>query len=189
MKAVWVALLIVATFCAIVLSAYYCLFGFHLDLEIKPVELGILAVNVFIALFVTQYFQEKASNLRAEKDLLISDLRDVLVELKSSREALISCHDASRINKSDKKTILSALRRVANGIGHVESALGMSQCSPLIRGFDNITDAYLDYKGAATGGGFPFKVYTQDQISEQERAYRKLATKLNALLFQINRHS
>jgi len=189
MRALWLALVLLAGFCAVVLSARYCLFGFYLNLEIKPVDLGILTVNLFIALFLTQYFHERATNLRAEKDLLISDLRDVLADLKSSRDTLSACHDASRINKSDKKAVLSVLRRTANRIGHVESALGMSQCSALIKGFDDITGAYLEYKAAATGGGFPFKIYSQDQISEQERTYRKLVTKLNALLFQINRHS
>jgi hypothetical protein len=189
MKAVLIALLLFVALCVIVVLAHYCVFGFFLNLEIKPVDVGILAVNLFIALFLTQHLQDRANNLRAEKDLLISYLRDVLVELKSSREALIACHDASRINKNDKKAILSILRRIANGIVHVESALGMSQCSKLAKTYDNITEAYLQYKGSATGSGFPFKAYSQDQISEQERAYRKLVTKLNALLFQINRYA
>lgn len=187
MRAFWIGVVLFALFGAVVLCAHFSFLGFYLNLEIKPVDLAILAVNLFIALFLSQYFLEKSSNLRAEKDLLISDLRDLLGTVKSSREILVACQDAVRMNKNDKKLILSTIRRIANGVSLVESALAMSQCSKLLKGYD-ITDAYLEYKAAATGGTFPTKAYSQDQISDQERTYRKLVSRLHALLFAINRH-
>jgi hypothetical protein len=187
-KALRIAGALVVLFIVVVLGACSNIFGFYLNREIKPVDLAILGVNVFIALFLSQYIIDKAGNFRAEKDLMMSDIRDVLDELKTSRELLVACQDSARVNKIDKKAILLVFRRIANGISLVESALRTSQCSALVKGFDNITDAYVRYKGSATGGAFP-RPYTQDQISDQEREYRKLVEKLHALLFSINRHA
>jgi hypothetical protein len=188
MKPLTVAALIIAAFAAVVLAAHFGVWGFYVNREIKPIDVAILAVNLFIALFLSQYIADRAGNLRAEKDLMMSDIRDVLNELKASRELLIACQESQKINKLDKKAIIAVIRRVANGINLVESALRLSQCSRLVRTYDDITDAYVRYKRSATGGTFPTP-FTQDQISDQEREYRKLVERLHSLLFAINRYS
>jgi hypothetical protein len=189
MKALKISSILSLVFVAIILLAHYRQFGLHLDLEIKPLDLAILMVNLFIALYLSQYLLDKAGNLRAEKDLLIADLRNILSDLKLSREALIACQDAGKITKADKTLILSILRRVANGTNLTESALKLSQCTSLCeKACDEITRAYIQYKTSATGGNFP-TAFNPDQISDQERDYFKLVEKLHALLFKINQHS
>jgi hypothetical protein len=187
MKAFWIGLTLLILFILAVWGAHHRLWGFYLNREVKPVDLAILAVNLFIALFLSQFILDKAGNLRAEKDLLISNVQEVLKELRTSREALIACQESQKITKSDKTSILAVVRRIANGLIVLESALQKSQCSSLRNDCENITDAYVSYKKSATGGHFP-KPFAQDQISEQERAYRKLVERLHELLFGINRY-
>jgi hypothetical protein len=189
MKAVRLALILIAMFVAIMVAAHYCVWGLNLNLEIKPLDLAVLMVNLFIALFLTQYFADKAGNLRAEKDLLITDLRSVLGDVRTCREALIACQDVGKISKADKKLIISTLRRVANGTKLAESALKMSQLSAVSEDtLEGITRAYIQFKTSASGGSFPAP-FTPDQISDQERDYLGFVQKLHALLFKINGHS
>src|SRR5579864_8428915 len=136
-----VALLYLAT----VLAAHLGWFGLRLNPEIKPVELAIFFVNVSIAVYVGRYFATKDRNLRAEKDLLIPDLRDVLACLKESREILTDCHAVSRMTPEKRKGVLSIMRRLANGLENLQTELAVSQCKRLATDpdFDGLKDAYL----------------------------------------------
>lgn len=181
------ALILLILFAGIIWLAHCNYLGLYLDLKIRPVELATLVVNLFIALFLSQYFMAKASNLRAEKDFLISELRKILEVLSQASEELFACYGRP-ITQERRKAVLSLLRRLGNDIESLETGLGASKCSKLAEHCDDIKNAYLDYKASATGGRFPSAPLTQDQISDSERRYRTLRHRLQQLLFAVNRH-
>jgi hypothetical protein len=169
-------------------AAHRCLWGLSLDLEIRPIEVVTLSVTVGIALLVGYYLTNQINDLRAEKDLLIDDVRNVLRVLKSCRDTLNSCYDEGKIGPKSKTIILSHFHRLINGIDEIEAALGMSQCSSLPRDVASIKGAYLRYKMAATGGSFPSKPYSHSSISDQEQACHALNAELQSLVFKINKY-
>lgn len=177
--------LIVVVFCLIFVGAWSGWLGFCLNREIDPVSLATLGVTIFIAFFLQYYFAAKASDDRAEKDILIDSLRDALTTLRLCRDAVIACHESGKITKINERSILSLFRRLANALDNVETALAMSQRSALGAGCSEVQDAFFGYKGAATGGKFP-KPYDRHDYGYQEQAYRKLSEKLHSLVFQIN---
>lgn len=187
MMSVGLALILLVLFASVIWFAHCNYLGLYLDLEIKPVELATLAVNLFIALFLSQYFMAKATNLRAEKDFLISELRKILDVLSQASEELFACYGRP-ITQERRKAVLSLLRRLGNDIEGLEAGLAASKCSKLAEYCDDIKSAYLDYKISATGGRFPGKPLTQDQISDNERRYRGLRRRLQELLFAVNSH-
>jgi hypothetical protein len=169
-------------------AAHRCWWGLSLDLEIRPIEVVTLAVTIGVAILVGYYLTNQVNDLRAEKDLLIDDIRNVLRVLKACRETLNSCYDAGKIDPTSKTIILSHFHRLINGIDEIEAALRMSQCSNLHRDIASTKDAYLRYKMAATGGSFPSKPYSHSSISDQERACHALNAELQSLVFKINKY-
>jgi|HubBroStandDraft_1064217.scaffolds.fasta_scaffold52527_2 hypothetical protein len=188
MKMILFGVFVLLLACLVIVAAHACWFGLTLDTQIKPVEVLTLAVSIIIAVSLQYYFAIKINDLRVEKDLLIQNVNDVLGVLRSCRDALNTCHEAQKISSKDKTVIISLFRRLSNGIDQVESALGMSKCHKLSKEMESIRGSYFNYKTAATGGSFPSKPYTQAFISEQEQTCRALTTKLQSLIFNINKH-
>jgi hypothetical protein len=163
--------------------------GFTIEHKLNPVELATLAVNIFIAYFLQYYFISRAADDRSEKDILIDSLRDVLSGVRQCRDTLWACHDAGRIGASQAKSIKLVLRKIANGLDNVETALGMSQFSNLADECKDIQAALFSYKAAATGGSFPSQPYDAVTFTHQEKTHRALNQKLHDLVFKINRRT
>jgi hypothetical protein len=187
--AVIFAIFVILLSCGVIWAAHACWFGLWLNPEIKPVEVLTLAVSILIAILLQYYFVAKATDLRAEKDLLIENTREALTLLRSCRDTLNSCHDSGKISAADEKQIKTVFRRLSNSLEHLETAIGMSQCLGMAKEFGQIKQAYLSFKIAATGGFFPSKPYTPSTISSQEQASRLLASNLQQLIFKINKHN
>jgi len=169
-------------------AAHLCLWGLSLDLEIRPIEVLTLAVTIGVAVLVGYYFTNQVNDLRAEKDLLIDDIRTVLGVLKACRETLNSCYDSEKIGPKSKAIILTHFHRLINGIEEIEASLKISQCVNLSQEIVPIKNAYLSYKMAATGGSFPSKPYNRSSMSDQEQASRILNASLQSLVFAINKY-
>jgi hypothetical protein len=171
----------------VIVAAHACWFGLTLNLEIKPVEVLTLAVSIVIAVLLQYFLVVKSSDLRAEKDILIGNISEVLTVLRSCRETLNSCHGGRKITPQIKGSVLSQIRQLSNGIDSVQLAIDLSQCKNLASEVDAIWTSYLDFKTASTGGSFPSIPYTAGSISDQERCWRSLHAKLQSLIFRINR--
>lgn len=183
-----VAGIILALLCAVVLMAHIGWHGFSVEHKLNPVDLATLAVNIFIAYFLQYYFVSRATDARSGKDILIDGLRDVLASARQCRDTLMSCHDAGKISAAHAKLIKAHLRRIANGLDNVSTALAMSQCATLAEDCKSIQDALFKYKASATGGNFPSKPYDAQAFGYQEQTYRQLSQKMHELVFKINQH-
>jgi hypothetical protein len=182
------ALIVLIAACFVIVAAHLCWFGLFLNLEIKPIEVLTLAVDIIIALLLQYYFVSKASDFRAEKDLLIDNIRDVLGVIRACREIVNSCYEAGKIGRASAKQIITHFRRISNGIEHLEAAIAMSQCKRLSADMKIVRESYVNFKEAATGGSFPSKVYSPSSISEQEQACKSLNSHLQSLIFRINKY-
>jgi hypothetical protein len=177
-----------AIFATLCVLAKLRVWGLVLNPEIKPVELATLLVSAFIAFFLQYYLASRVTDRRAEKDLLIANLRDVLQALRSCRDTFHSCYESGKIAKESRKQILMLLRGLSNGLDALDTAIAMSECSKLAKEFFRLMDLYLNYKAALTGGKFPSKPYTADSLTDHDRTHRGLRTALQSLLFEINRY-
>lgn len=149
--------------------------------------MGTLAINVFIAIFLQYFLAGRARDTRAEKDLLIEDVRDVIAKLRACADTLYACHSASRITEPQARTIKSLTRQLSNDILSLKYLVSASQCKKLASRCDGLQLDYVAFKRAATGGSFPTKPYNSIERGDQERAFRTLNSSLQALVFDINK--
>jgi hypothetical protein len=186
---VWSLLLAVAAAAGwLVWAAHRGMFGLCLNLEIKPIEIFTLAVTVIIAILLQYYFVSSHNADRAEKELLMDNIRDVLATLRACRAELDSCRGGAGISAKRAAMIIALIRRLSNELENLQTALGMSRCRKFGDDMERLREMYLAFKIAATGGYFPTKPYNQSSISSQEQAFRSLNVGLQKLLFRVNQN-
>ena len=113
---------------AVIWAAHEKYYGLSLNLEIKPAEILTLAISIVIVALLQFYVASAMTDLRAEKDLLIGNIRDALAALRACREALNACHDAGKISQSGAKQLISLFRRLSNSLDHIETSIAMCRC-------------------------------------------------------------
>ncbi len=178
-----VGALLSLAFAVLLMASWNGWYGFSLDKNINPVALANLLIGAFIAFFLQSYL----SNTRAEKDLLISGVKEAFAALRACREEFLRCVDAKCPPDSSK--ILGLLRSLANEIQTLDSALNQSRCSGLKRSFYLLVqEEYLAYKSAITAAPFPAEAYQRGVVADHGKYFRRLQQNLQNLLFKINRH-
>ena len=168
------------------IAVHYHLGGLSFNPEVKPIETATLVIAIYIVISLQELFATKASNTRIEKDIVIEEFRDSLVQLRMCRDALVSCQDSPKIGTKQKAALLSHLRRLANALDSAENTLKLSYCKRLATDQKPLTNAYLEFKKSATGYSFPTQGYSKDQISDQTKAHRELHSQIQRLIFTIN---
>lgn len=158
--------------------------GYSINHDIDPVNVLTLGVNIFIAFFLQYYFASRASDDRAEKDILLDNVRDVFGMLRSCRDAVMSCHGVDDVSKESQQEIIKLYRTMSNGLENLRNAIEMSGCKKLTSDCDAVVKRFFAYKAAATGK-FP---YDSSDISGQERTYRTLMRELHSLAFKVNKY-
>jgi hypothetical protein len=157
---------------------------YSINHELDAVNLVTLAVNVFIAFFLQYYFASRASDDRAEKDILLDNVRDVFGMLRSCRDEVMSCQGIAEVSKESQQKIIRLYRTLSNGLVNLQNAIKMSGCTELAVDCDTLLKNFVDYKVAATRK-FP---YDASDISEQEQTYLSLMRELHSLAFKVNKH-
>jgi hypothetical protein len=162
--------------------------NYSINHEIDAVSLATLCVNIIIAFILQYYFFARASDDRAEKDILIENLQDVLKTLRACRDEIIACRATKnqKITVDSQRKIFVALRNLSNGLDNLETAVEMSGCSALTKEFEVIQTKFFDYRKAATEQ-FP-DAYERSDITYQEKTHRELNKELLSLGFKVNRH-
>jgi hypothetical protein len=161
--------------------------NFSINHELDPVNILTLGVNVFIAFAIQYYFAARATEDRAEKDILLDNLRDVFEMLRSCRDEVMGAYGTGkRVTRETEKKIIKLYRNLANALDNLQTALDMSGCKALVKEFDQISRRFYDYKRAGTGA-LP-RAYDADAIGYHDRTYRALNKELHALTFKINKH-
>jgi hypothetical protein len=169
----------------IIYSAHSGYWGLKLNPEVDAIELATLAFTIVIAILIQYYFAGRMTTSRAEKDLLLENVRESIVLLKGCQEAVGIQNEAGQLPK--RKEILLQFRRLSNMLDILETALEMSECKKLSKHVAPIREEYLSFKGASTRVA-PAKPYTIGDRADQERAYQKLRKLLQSLLFEINKY-
>jgi hypothetical protein len=161
--------------------------NFSINHELDPVNILTLGVNIFIAFFLQYYFASRATEDRAEKDILIDNLRDVFNTLRACRDEVMASHaTGKRVTKEAEKTIIKLYRNLANGLENLQTAIQMSGCKKLTKEFRIIIKRYYEYKRAGTGK-LP-RAYEAEDVGDHDRTYRALNRELHSLSFKINKY-
>ena len=147
------AALLAAIFAAVCVAARLRLWGLSLNLEIQPVGVASLLVGAFIAFFLQYHLAAQLTDKRAEKNLLIDSLRDVLSSLRSCRDVFIACYESGKLTKENRRSVFILLRKLANSLDNVETMISLSQYSKLVQDCQPVMNCYVSYKSALTGVG------------------------------------
>src|SRR5580692_9938513 len=89
---------------------------FSINHELDPVNILTLGVNVFIAFAIQYYFAARATEDRAEKDILLDNLRDVFEMLRSCRDEVNGAYGGTgkKIKAETERKIIKLYRNLAN---------------------------------------------------------------------------
>lgn len=158
--------------------------NFSINHELDPVNILTLGVNIFIAFFLQYYFAAKATDDRAEKDILLDNVRDVFNILRTCRDEVMACHGLGKVGKDSQKKIIKLYRNLSNALENLQTAIEMSGCEKLTRECETVRDNFFKYKASGTGK-FP---YDASDISYQDQTYRALMGELHSLAFKVNKH-
>jgi hypothetical protein len=182
--AIAISILLLGLSSGLIFLAHLGFWGLCLDLEIRPVEVLNLALTLAIAIVLQYYFVYKSTDFRAEKDLLLGNIEDVISILRACREELYSWPGPKPVTGQAAHRVLQLFRRLSNSITHLEDAIRMSQCKQLAHRMGSIWNACDHYKFAATAAPFPLK---PTPMAIQDRAFRELSGRLQELAFEINK--
>ena len=125
--------------------------NFSINHELDPIRILTLGVNIFIAFFLQYYFAARATDDRAEKDILLDNVRDVFNILRSCRDEVNLCRGLAKVGKESQKKIIRLYRNLSNVIENLQTAIEMSGCEKLTKDCETVRDNFYKYKAAATG--------------------------------------
>lgn len=183
------SLLIALLFFAIGLCTGY--FGRQLlTIEFKK-EFGLsdllsFVTTIAIGLIVGNYLQQRYSNARVEKDLLIEDIKDVVRFTQDVRNIYWDCFHKQQISPDARVSMLAVLRNIANALTQLEKSLNDCKKTVGTLSIQAIKESYYEYKAVLTGGNFPKEPYSGRNSMETEKAYLDFRAKLQSLIFTIN---
>jgi hypothetical protein len=187
MKGVLIAVTAATLFALLILfGASSGWLGLSLKAEVRPIEAVTLATNLLIAFFLQRFVATKINDLRAEKNVLISEVSASIQILNELREKTSQQLLKSSITKEDRFAIIAGFRRAANAINDAQVCAEMSHLKSITKDFPGVWGDFFELKALATGRSFPSKGYTIDEQTSQDRLFRALTTNLRRLIFKIN---
>jgi hypothetical protein len=155
--------------------------------EVSVADIFNFLTAVVIALLLQNIVQKRYSNERIEKDLLIENIKEVILVFKDTRTLFISVYNMKRIPLDDSKAIMGLLRNLANSLRSLEVCLKECSIEVETTRLEELKRLYFEYKRILTGGTFPSKPYSGEIFNEEETIYSELYSKLQLLIFNVNR--
>lgn len=159
-----------------------------LNPDIRVTDVVNLTLTIAIALYVKDYVQQRFTNVRIEKDLLIGTAKQTLLDLQTTRRSFVDAYKAGAISHGQGVELLTNLRSVANGFTSLEETV---KTTPALRvpseNRDAAKAAYLRYKAIVTGDAFPEQPYDAAAYGDQERAFTDVSQCLTTYILDINR--
>lgn len=162
-------------------------FGWKFNGDVNPVQLATLATNVLIALWIQLYFATRMADLRAEKNIIVDNLRAIISTHKRCRETVRECYSAKEVSAGRKLSILTQLRELSNDLENLEFVLKSSQCKGLNDKCPTLRALYIAYKESVTGKSFPAPYEVKDYL-DQENKFRDLNHALLTFLLEANKY-
>lgn len=155
--------------------------------ELKLSDLISFLTTLVVALILGNYLKEKHDIKTNEKDLLISDIKEIRLYTEQARELFYNSYQKKKLSAEDSTAIKRLLRNLSINLSTLSASL--NQCQDTVGNIkvDEIKNLYLEYKSELTGGSFPAKPYTGDTFNEAERVYLELRSKIQTLIYEVNR--
>jgi hypothetical protein len=184
--------LIAVSLCALlfILLGHSGWHGWHIDHEIRPIEVLTLAVNFSVALILQYFLASRATNLRIEKDLIIEDAKAVICKIRDSDEFFSKRLDKQRVSKTEWQISVAQCRAISNALEHLTVSLRSTKCpkcGKLNSECESLKGLFFQYKAAVTNDA-PNSNFRPESIRDQARTFASLLKGVQLLIFDINRH-
>lgn len=162
----------------------HCL-NFKYDFDV--VSVFNLLVTILAVYYVGTILSQRYASHRVEKDLLITQAKELMGLVKAARALFINCFDANAITSHDASKMLSLVKNIANEIAFLEESVGYHRPPCGIGHINGMKDGYSSYRTALTGGSFPGSPYTIASRTAMERTYKDFRRHINAFILEVNR--
>jgi hypothetical protein len=164
--------------------------GWHIDHEVKPIEVVTLIINVAIVVILQQFLAARAGNIRAEKDLVIDNGKDLIQKLRESDEQFAKRSEKTKGTLDDWRIAVNQSRALSNALEHFRTSLALVNCKKC-RSLDGDCEALkqqlLEYKRAITNDPPQAKI-APDSIRAQSQQFRSFLMGIQKMIFTINSH-
>lgn len=143
-------------------------------------------INVIIfALLLQQYVTKRIGDKRAEKEHLITLVKESVKWIQDVRTKFLACYNKGSIEKSDEQEIKVLLKNFSNSLAQIR--LGFEHCNykEELKKFGEIDNLYYKYKAEITGGNFPSEAYHSGNFHREETGYQTVHSELQKLILTI----
>lgn len=155
--------------------------------EFDVADIFNLIITLLAALYIGAIVATKSTNVRVEKDIVISQAREIVSLIKQARQCFLKCYEEEAVSEEDRRSIISVMRNIANETRFLEEEL---EACKLKIGKEKINKArnhYSTLRYVLTGGNFPSQPYSHRDRNLMEEVYKSMHTDLNQLIIEVNR--
>ena len=142
--------------------------------------------GIAVAVFLNHAYEKHINDLRAEKDLVIDQLKECLKLLREIRENF-QIIALSPIQKADLDKIVSQLRQFSNNLSSTKDLIDSIEENDLADFLESIKLDFFVYKQIITGTKAPNDRYDSTDSSRQESNYQKISSSIHKLIIKTNR--
>jgi len=146
-----------------------------------------LLATIAVAALVQYHWTKRYSDVRAEKDLLISDVKEIIAIASEVRTRFLFSFNKQELSEEDFRSIKAGLKNWGSAMSLLETSLKEAKLPEGITKLNRTKEWYFEYKRFLTGGEYlkPYSHYTHN-ASEQKFLF--IRNELQSLIRAINRH-
>lgn len=144
-------------------------------------------VTLIATFYIGAILSRQYSNIRVEKDILISQVNQILSIVERARIIFKECFETGTISDENRRAILSTLKSFANELAFLDESLESCDIRSGKTEINSLRSNYSEFRIALTGGGFPGAPYSIGANTATERIYKQIRRNLNSFMLKINR--
>ncbi len=146
-----------------------------------------IILTIIVAALLQYHAIARRSDARAEKDLLIEQVKEIIETASDVRKRFLTCFHTRTTSEEDFRLIKAALKNWSSSMSMLEDALQDCSMNKEKETLTTVKYEFFEYKKFLTGGQYlvPYSDYT---FNSSELAFKRLRSQLQVLMRQINRH-
>lgn len=146
-----------------------------------------IILTIIVAALLQYHAIARRGDARAEKDLLIEQVKEIIETASEVRKRFLTCFHTRTTSEEDFRFIKTALKNWSSSMSMLEDALQDCNMSKEKAALGIVKYQFFEYKRVLTGGVY-LAPYSDYAFNSSELTFKRLRSQLQVLMRQINRH-
>ena len=155
------------------------------DAEVNISDLLSVIGSIVTALIIGYYIQNRSGNQRIEKNLLMDDVKEILISFRGVRKRFNQCYENRSLDADDSHALNEGMRTMAIAMQDLEAMFQDCKIhSPLL---SSIRADRIAYKRVISEKLFTNQPYSAKEHSQETIYGNQLSLRLRLMINQVNR--